>query len=179
MAETEENGVSRHSRTSSTTSSTSTDDGLVLSVAGLKSAGPKKDRPNSGNNNSGGGPNSLTISEIEVASLRAELEAVRGQLNAKDKEVAKLGRIRDELENEVQDLTASLFEEAHKMVGAANIRAAASERSFGEASMKIDGLETEVAALKDLVLTSTPSKPNRHLHPQISNKKVLKIENPK
>lgn len=33
--------------------------------------------------------------------------------------------------------------------------------------MKIDGLETEVAALKTLVLTSTPSQPNKHLHPQL------------
>ena len=41
-----------------------------------------------------------------------------------------------------------------------------------EAAMKIDGLETEVAALKDLVLTSTPSKPNKHLHPQLSDKKA-------
>ena len=59
------------------------------------------------------------------------------------------------------------------MVGAANSKAAASERSLEEASMKIDGLETEVKALRTLVLTSTPSKPNRHLHPQIakSNKK--------
>ena len=33
--------------------------------------------------------------------------------------------------------------------------------------MKVEGLETEVAALKTLVLTSTPSQPNKHLHPQV------------
>ena len=28
-------------------------------------------------------------------------------------------------------------------------------------------METEVSALKALVLTSTPSQPNKHLHPQL------------
>lgn len=36
---------------------------------------------------------------------------------------------------------------------------------------KVDGLQTEVAALKALVITSTPSKPNRHLHPQLDRKR--------
>ena len=58
-------------------------------------------------------------------------------------------------------------------VGEANIKAAASERSLAEANLKIDGLVTEVAGFKDMVLTSTPSKPNRHLHPQISGDKKL------
>ena len=35
---------------------------------------------------------------------------------------------------------------------------------------KIDGLETEVAALKTLVITSTPAMPNKHLHPHIDPK---------
>ena len=50
MAETsdESNGIIRHSRTSSSTSSNSNEDCLVLSVAGLQ---PKPKRPNSGNNN--------------------------------------------------------------------------------------------------------------------------------
>ena len=38
---------------------------------------------------------------------------------------------------------------------------------MAEANMKVEGLETEVAALKTLVLTSTPSQPNKHLHPQV------------
>ena len=67
------------------------------------------------------------------------------------------------MESELQDLTASLFEEANRMVQEANIKAAAAERSLIEADMKIDGLETEVAALKTLVLTSTPARPNRHM----------------
>lgn len=162
-----QNGVIRHSRTSSSTSSTSNEECLVLSVAGLqgKSANNSTKRPNSGNNNT-----KINI-ETENAQLRSELEQVKQQLKTKDDEINKLGKIRNELEEEVQELTASLFEEAHKMVGEANVRAAASERNLEEAEMKVEGLETEVAALKDMVLTSTPSKPNRHLHPQLGDPK--------
>ena len=89
----DQNGDIRHSRTSSSTSSE--DAGLVLSVSGLKG----QRRPNSGNNNSKTQPNSL---DSENAHLRAELEACRAQLKTKDEEVSKLSKIRDELENEVQ-----------------------------------------------------------------------------
>lgn len=78
--------------------------------------------------------------------------------------------LRDDVEHELEDLTASLFEEAHKMVRDANVKQASAEKGLVEANMKIDGLETEVSALKTLVLTSTPSQPNRHLHPQIDLK---------
>ena len=47
-------------------------------------------------------------------------------------------------------------------------RQVSAEKVSVEANMKIEGLETEVAALKTLVLTSTPSQPNKHLHPQVS-----------
>ena len=158
----------------SSTSSTSTEGGLVLSVASLNSSNGSK-RPNSGNNNTTTATNSsiaTSNSTSEISNLRTELDSCKSLLKTKDEEINKLNKIRDELESEVQELTASLFEEAHKMVGEANVRAAASERSMEEAAMKIDGLETEVAALKDLVLTSTPSKPNKHLHPQLSDKKA-------
>ena len=56
------------------------------------------------------------------------------------------------------------------MVREANVKAASAEKCLVEADMKIDGLETEVAALKTLVLTSTPSKPNKHLHPHLDSK---------
>ena len=36
----------------------------------------------------------------------------------------------------------------------------------------MDGLETEVSALKTLVITSTPSMPNRHLHPHLRKGRV-------
>jgi hypothetical protein len=100
--------------------------------------------------------------------LEAELEKSQRELQLKEEEVIKLSRIRDEVESEMTDLTASLFTEAHRMVGEANVKRASAEKYLVESNMKIDGLETEVAALKTLVLTSTPSQPNRHLHPQLT-----------
>lgn len=56
------------------------------------------------------------------------------------------------------------------MVRDANEKQAAAEKSLKESQMKVDVLTAEVAALKTLVLTSTPSRPNPHLHPQIDLK---------
>lgn len=56
------------------------------------------------------------------------------------------------------------------MVLGANQRAAIAEKSFKEASMQVEVLQAEVAALKALVITSTPSAPNHHLHPQLISK---------
>lgn len=53
------------------------------------------------------------------------------------------------------------------MVRDANEKQATAEKSLKESQMKVDVLTAEVAALKTLVLTSTPSRPNPHLHPQI------------
>lgn len=57
------------------------------------------------------------------------------------------------------------------MVREANEKQAASEKALKESQMKVDVLTAEVAALKTLVLTSTPSRPNPHLHPQIDKSK--------
>lgn len=53
------------------------------------------------------------------------------------------------------------------MVKEANIKQASAERALKENVMQVEVLTAEVAALKTLVLTSTPSRPNPHLHPQI------------
>ncbi|XP_043244598.1 guanine nucleotide exchange factor for Rab-3A-like [Amphibalanus amphitrite] len=103
----------------------------------------------------------------KLQELERELGAAQQELKLKDEEVAKLNRIRNEIEAEMEELTASLFQEAHKMVLAANEKQAAAEKALQEATMKIDVLQAEVAALKTLVITSTPSRPNAHLHPQI------------
>ncbi|RXG61620.1 Guanine nucleotide exchange factor for Rab-3A [Armadillidium vulgare] len=99
-----------------------------------------------------------------------ELKEIKDELCKKTKEIEKLSRIRDEIENELQELTANLFQEAHSMVLGANQRAAIAEKSFKEASMQVEVLQAEVAALKALVITSTPSAPNHHLHPQLISK---------
>ncbi len=52
------------------------------------------------------------------------------------------------------------------MVRDANAKQAAAEKALLESKMQVDVLTGEVEALKTLVLTSTPSKPNLHLHGQ-------------
>jgi hypothetical protein len=54
------------------------------------------------------------------------------------------------------------------MVNEARAEAAQSEKLYREAHGKNEVLQAEVKALKELVLTSTPSAPNKHLHPQLS-----------
>ncbi|XP_076062784.1 uncharacterized protein LOC143037953 isoform X2 [Oratosquilla oratoria] len=109
-----------------------------------------------------------TPSRLE--EVEEQLENVKEELKLKEEEVDRLGKIRDEVENELQDLTANLFQEAHGMVREANQRAASAERALREAAMQVEVLQAEVTALKALVLTSTPAAPNPHLHPQLINK---------
>lgn len=106
--------------------------------------------------------------EAAILRLQEELQKSKETLKLRDVEVEKLSKIRDEMGAELEELTASLFEEAHKMVHDANVKRASAEKKFAEANLKIEVLSAEVQALKALVLTSTPSTPNRHLHPQIS-----------
>lgn len=56
------------------------------------------------------------------------------------------------------------------MVREANTRQATAERLLEESRMKVEVLAAEVIALKTLVLTSTPARPNPHLHPQIDTR---------
>ncbi|XP_034736061.1 guanine nucleotide exchange factor for Rab-3A isoform X3 [Etheostoma cragini] len=115
---------------------------------------------------------SLEIKEKEIREkgseiLREQLDTAKRELKLKDKECERLSQVRNQLEQELEELTASLFEEAHKMVHEANVKQAAAEKQLKEAQGKIDVLQAEVTALKTLVLTSTPSSPNRQLHPQL------------
>ncbi|XP_034060593.1 guanine nucleotide exchange factor for Rab-3A isoform X4 [Gymnodraco acuticeps] len=115
---------------------------------------------------------SLEIKEKEIREkgseiLTEQLDAAKKELKLKDKECERLSRVRNQLEQELEELTASLFEEAHKMVNEANVKQAGAEKQLKEAQGKIDVLQAEVTALKTLVLTSTPSSPNRQLHPQL------------
>ncbi|EFX66735.1 hypothetical protein DAPPUDRAFT_302453 [Daphnia pulex] len=103
------------------------------------------------------------------AELEQRLEKTRLELEQSRAECGRLAQIRDDVEAEVRELTASLFQEAHVMVNAANVKAAASEKALKEARMQVEVLSAEVEALKTLVLTSTPSQPNAHLHPQLSS----------
>ncbi|XP_064019519.1 guanine nucleotide exchange factor for Rab-3A isoform X2 [Pogoniulus pusillus] len=112
---------------------------------------------------------SVEIREKGSEFLREELHKAQKELKLKDKECERLSKVREQLEQELEELTASLFEEAHKMVREANTKQAASEKQLKEARGKIDMLQAEVTALKTLVITSTPSSPNRELHPQLQS----------
>ncbi|XP_070535914.1 guanine nucleotide exchange factor for Rab-3A-like [Ptychodera flava] len=92
-----------------------------------------------------------------VERLQGELKRAQEALQLKDEEVAKLSRVQSEMDKELEELTASLFQEAHGMVNEANVKRAAAEKQCQEALSKIDVLQAEVSALKTLVITSTPS----------------------
>ncbi|XP_026775125.3 guanine nucleotide exchange factor for Rab-3A isoform X2 [Pangasianodon hypophthalmus] len=110
---------------------------------------------------------SIEIREKGTEFLREQLDAAQKELKLKGEECERLSNVRIQLEQELEELTASLFEEAHKMVREANVKQATAEKQLKEAQGKIDVLQAEVSALKTLVLTSTPSSPNRQLHPQL------------
>ncbi|XP_036916480.1 guanine nucleotide exchange factor for Rab-3A isoform X4 [Sturnira hondurensis] len=110
---------------------------------------------------------SMEIREKGSEFLKEELYKAQKELKLKDEECERLSKVREQLERELEELTASLFEEAHKMVREANMKQAASEKQLKEARGKIDMLQAEVTALKTLVITSTPASPNRELHPQL------------
>lgn len=125
---------------------------------------------------SSGDQNEWSGSAVEVREqaflrLQNELKEANKEIKLRDQELARLSRIRQDVEAELEDLTASLFQEAHNMVREANEKQAAAEKALKESQMKVDVLTAEVAALKTLVLTSTPSSPNPHLHPQINGAK--------
>jgi len=111
----------------------------------------------------------LSVDKRLFGRLQEELTQAQSELKLKEEQVLKLSRIRDDVERELEDLTASLFQEAHKMVQEANMKRAQAEKSLAESEMKVDGLTTEVSALKTLVITSTPSMPNKHLHPHLGS----------
>lgn len=132
----------------------------------------------------GGGDENQSVAQLNVSRLRSssveirekgseflkeELHRAQKELRLKDEECERLSKVREQLEQELEELTASLFEEAHKMVREANTKQAASEKQLREACGKIDMLQAEVTALKTLVITSTPSSPNRELHPQLQS----------
>ncbi|XP_014672759.1 PREDICTED: rab-3A-interacting protein-like isoform X2 [Priapulus caudatus] len=90
------------------------------------------------------------------------------EIKLKDEEVGKLSKVRDQVGLELQDLTASLFEEAHRMVREANERRVSVEKQLKEALSKIDVLDAEITALKRLVLASAPDVPKSESLPILS-----------
>ncbi|XP_063783549.1 rab-3A-interacting protein isoform X2 [Pseudophryne corroboree] len=109
-------------------------------------------------------PSVLEIRERGYERLKEELAKAQRELKLKDEECERLSKVRDQLGQELEELTASLFEEAHKMVREANVKQATAEKQLKEAQGKIDVLQAEVAALKALLSTS-PTSPTKELQP--------------
>jgi cell division protein FtsB len=110
--------------------------------------------------------------------LIQDILQLKNQLKDKDKIIEELREIRNKLENEMQELSASLFEQAYSMVNTARAEKAQAEKLLKEANGKIEVIQAEVKALKELVITSTPSAPNKHLlqahknHQQTHNRQL-------
>ncbi|XP_044775327.1 guanine nucleotide exchange factor for Rab-3A isoform X2 [Neomonachus schauinslandi] len=81
---------------------------------------------------------SMEIREKGSEFLKEELHKAQKELKLKDEECERLSKVREQLERELEELTASLFEEAHKMVREANMKQAASEKQLKEARGKVD-----------------------------------------
>ncbi|XP_006875067.1 PREDICTED: guanine nucleotide exchange factor for Rab-3A [Chrysochloris asiatica] len=81
---------------------------------------------------------SVEIREKGSEFLKEELHKAQKELKLKDEECERLSKVREQLEEELEELTASLFEEAHKMVREANMKQAASEKQLKEARGKVD-----------------------------------------
>ncbi|XP_044305831.1 rab-3A-interacting protein isoform X3 [Varanus komodoensis] len=117
-------------------------------------------------------PSVLEVREKGYERLKEELAKAQRELKLKDEECERLSKVRDQLGQELEELTASLFEEAHKMVREANVKQATAEKQLKEAQGKIDVLQAEVAALKTLVLSTSPTSPTKE--PQSSGKTPFK-----
>ncbi|CAL8324035.1 unnamed protein product [Lota lota] len=102
-------------------------------------------------------PSVMEVREKGNERLREELARAQRDLLLKDEECERLSKVRDQLGLELEELTASLFQEAHKMVREANVKQATAEKQLKEALGKIDVLQAEVLALKTLVLSSPTS----------------------
>ncbi|XP_018611571.1 rab-3A-interacting protein isoform X1 [Scleropages formosus] len=110
-------------------------------------------------------PSVMEVREKGYERLKEELAKAQRELKLKDEECERLSKVRDQLGQELEELTASLFEEAHKMVREANVKQAAAEKQLKEALGKIEVLQAEVAALKTLVLSTSPTSPCKDLPP--------------
>ncbi|KAM4678623.1 rab-3A-interacting protein isoform 1-T4 [Discoglossus pictus] len=117
-------------------------------------------------------PSVLEVREKGYERLKEELAKAQRELKLKDEECERLSKVRDQLGQELEELTASLFEEAHKMVREANIKQATAEKQLKEAQGKIDVLQAEVAALKTLVLSTSPTSPTKEM--QLGSKAPFK-----
>jgi len=104
--------------------------------------------------------------EEKIKRLEKELkEACRHAVDS-DRRCEELKKLQKSLDNEVQDLTETLFQEAYKLANAAEARREHAEKLLSEALLKVDLLQAEVKALKEIVKSTgrrtTKDKSNSH-----------------
>uniref|UniRef100_A0A8C0XHF6 Rab-3A-interacting protein n=1 Tax=Castor canadensis TaxID=51338 RepID=A0A8C0XHF6_CASCN len=75
--------------------------------------------------------------------------------------------VREKGYERLKEELAKAQREAHKMVREANVKQATAEKQLKEAQGKIDVLQAEVAALKTLVLSSSPTSPTQEPLPGV------------
>ncbi|XP_042578348.1 rab-3A-interacting protein-like isoform X7 [Cyprinus carpio] len=73
--------------------------------------------------------------------------------------------VREKGNEKLKEELAKAQREAHKMVHEANLKQATAEKQLKEALGKIDVLQAEVAALKTLVLSTSPTSPCKEMPP--------------
>ncbi|XP_035258397.1 rab-3A-interacting protein isoform X3 [Anguilla anguilla] len=108
-----------------------------------------------------------------AASAQPEAESGEGgaMSTGEGEEPVGLSRLRSPSVMEVREKgyerlkeeLAKAQREAHKMVREANVKQATAEKQLKEALGKIDVLQAEVAALKTLVLSTSPTSPSKEL----------------
>ncbi|TRY94497.1 hypothetical protein DNTS_003533 [Danionella cerebrum] len=85
-------------------------------------------------------PSVLEVREKGSEKLKEELAKAQRELKLKDEECERLSKVREQLGLELEELTASLFQEAHKMVHEANLKQATAEKQLKEAQGKVDSV---------------------------------------
>ncbi|KAL1276103.1 hypothetical protein QQF64_035726 [Cirrhinus molitorella] len=126
-------------------------------------------------------PSVMEVREKGYEKLKEELAKAQRELKLKDEECERLSKVRDQLGQELEDSLLAFLSrpvallckmslvwfglEAHKMVHEANLKQATAEKQLKEALGKIDVLQAEVAALKTLVLSTSPTSPCKEMPP--------------
>ncbi|KAL3212946.1 hypothetical protein MRX96_035771 [Rhipicephalus microplus] len=178
----QENGWARRGRSSHSECNGLDRRTIVLSSSSGSSSGSTEgpDSPlpgevlGSGVRWSGGGRSVSEVKELAYARLQAELSRAQQELRLRDEEVARLSQIRDQVGAELEELTASLFEEANNMVREANMKQAAAEKRLQEATLKVEVLQAELSRHRhrrspsnyELATCRPPSPPSQQVSQQ-------------
>jgi len=92
----------------------------------------------------------------DVKTLCLKLEGAKVELKEKEELIGELEKKRIAADKELEELTATLFEEANKMVEEANSRRAAAEEALVKSKDKVNELKAEVQMLQEII--NTPPK---------------------